>query len=237
MSVALVAPGRTMLFAPGRPVLWRALGGRVRVAAAPGSPAPTRRDHRPVRLVGCGPDRRSWTGPASPSRRPAATWEAWRTSRAPARAWRSITRRAACRAGRDAACKRPAWRGWPQHRGAPDPAGIRPAASGDGLRSGPRPRRRADGFRPGLDPLPGLDPAQLAAEFLRRQPADHRRHHGGAGGGQCRRQHRLVLFPARCARALFSFMTRRHTHAVILRNTPGSGVDVWLDGSRCWRAA
>jgi hypothetical protein len=42
----------------------------------------------------------------------------------------------------------------------------------------------------------------------------------------------LTLFPGSSNPAvLSSSMTRRHTHAVILRNTPGTGIDVWLDGS------
>ncbi len=48
----------------------------------------------------------------------------------------------------------------------------------------------------------------------------------------------LTLFPGTAAqKILVSSLARRHSHAIILRNTPGVGVDVWLDGVQVASAA
>jgi hypothetical protein len=46
-------------------------------------------------------------------------------------------------------------------------------------------------------------------------------------------QGRLLLFPGSSGQAtLTSTLTRRHTHSIVLRNRPGTDVDVWLDDAQ-----
>ena len=43
---------------------------------------------------------------------------------------------------------------------------------------------------------------------------------------------RLLLFPGTAQAVVKPDLTRRHTHSAILRHTPASGVDVWIDGAQ-----
>lgn len=43
---------------------------------------------------------------------------------------------------------------------------------------------------------------------------------------------RVLAFPAASAAVLKTDLARRHTHSAILRHTPGSGIDVWIDGAQ-----
>lgn len=68
--------------------------------------------------------------------------------------------------------------------------------------------------------------------------------HTMGGGGQMILQAdsaeggNLTLFPGTAGQVVLSAtLARRHSHAVILRNTPGAGLDVWLDGVQVATAA
>ncbi len=78
-----------------------------------------------------------------------------------------------------------------------------------------RPNLRQGTYYVDADPIPLLHCTANGATVLR---ADS----NGAN---------LTLFPGTASQTVLSTtITRRHTHAVILRNTPNIGVDAWLDG-------
>ena len=43
---------------------------------------------------------------------------------------------------------------------------------------------------------------------------------------------RLILFPGPNQTIVSTTLERRHTHSILLRHTPGQGIDIWLDGAK-----
>lgn len=98
-------------------------------------------------------------------------------------------------AGCLAAVERSAGRTWPQYGGPAKPARVRPAAPDDGPGAGLDWLSNATGVRQQLDAPFSVVAAQSAAELDRPQsPADHRQH-GHAFGRQHRRQRPTAAVP------------------------------------------
>lgn len=234
MSVALIAPGRTMLFAPGRPVLWRDLRG----------------------TGGGGGGGGGFSGPYPSAITGLSGW--WDAgligsildpSGVAIPAFGSNVGSLADKSGTGAGLAV-----YHQASGSAAPVAtprVNGLLGGLGRNTVVPPTRPASGQQlPAMDSDQGLalGAAQMGSgqawtRYLVWTRPNWRQNSSAASplitvgttvvlavdnaGGS----NRLVLFPGTSPAVLFSFMTRRHTHAVILRNTPGWGVDVWLDGA------
>jgi hypothetical protein len=70
----------------------------------------------------------------------------------------------------------------------------------------------------------GVDTQATTLLSIKSQPVLQVDSKGGTG--------RLVLFPGTNQVVVSSSMTRRHTHSILLRYTPTTGADLWLDGTQ-----
>jgi hypothetical protein len=78
-----------------------------------------------------------------------------------------------------------------------------------------RPNLRQGTYYVNAAPIPLLHSLATGTTFLQADAADGH----------------LTLFPGAASQTVLATnLARRHSHAIILRNTPGIGVDVWLDG-------
>ncbi len=239
MGIALVAPGRAMLAARGRAVLWRPLRG-----TAGGGDTPSFTGPYPNAIAGLSGwwDAGTFAGLLDASARPLPAWDV-----APGGTVASVTDKS----GNGNALA--AWRvsGNTPPQATPRLNGL---LGGVGLNTvvPPNALPQAGYCLPQLDPDQGfrLAAADLGSGsgwtwYLVWSRPNWRQGSSGpitllsAGGttilqadGVRGAGDRLMLFSGGAMRVLTSSLERRHTHSVIIRNTPGSGVDVWLDGNQ-----
>lgn len=232
MAVALIAPGRAMLRAPGKPVLWHVMRG----SSASGNPAPGG-SASPTDIAGLSGwwDASTFAGMADSSGRPLAGWNLPATCildrsgvQAPITPFRysqSVTTLPVATpriSGLLGGCGLDLQTG-PYYPTLDYDLGFK--ASSLPLSSGTAWTRALVWSRPNWKQNPySADGSPSALFYCGTSPvlaAD-----GSSGSGK------LILFPGQTNAVLSSSITRRHTHAVVLRNVPGSGVDVWLDGQK-----
>lgn len=240
MTIAFVAPSRSMLQGSGKPVLWHALP--TSPASQPGQSTPAA-IQSPASIPGLSGwwDASSYEGLADSSGTPLIGWGL------PAS---SIVDRSGN--GRPATPYRYSTAAAPLPLGVPRVSGLLGACGYD-LHTGP--------YYPTLDydlgvQVPSVSMAASASwtrAYVWSRPNWKQNPYstdgspnavlysgttgivqidGAAGSGA------LTLFPGSANPLVVATnIARRHTHAIILRNTPGQGVDLWLDGTQLATAA
>lgn len=230
MGTALIAPGRAMLFAPGRPALWRALPGSGGGGAGGSFSGPY-----PNAITGLS----GWWDAGTPAGLLDSGGRALP-------AWNNAVSGVADKsgAGNMLAAYRVTGNTLPQ--ATPRLNGF---LGGVGLNTivPPAMPSAAGVYLPLLDPDSGLSlaSADLGSAsawtwYLVWSRPNLRQGVSGPvslltiGGVSVLQMDAtsLILFPGAGQAVLAPAMERRHTHSVVIRNTPGGGVDVWLDGAQ-----